>query len=222
MSGGKIRVLIVDDHTIVRAGLRRIVDAEPDMEAVGEAASGEEAVEKARALSPDVVIMDLKMRGIGGVEATREVKRVSPSSRVLVLTMFDDLAYLRRAVESGASGYLLKEAADQELIRAIRMLHRGGSYLDPVLGGQLAHSAAAAGRRGPPTPLSPREKEILRLLALGYTQQQIADELFLSRRTVEAHKSHIYQKLGLRSRAELVRYAIEHGLVEFSPEVSAD
>ena len=209
-----IRVLVVDDHAVVRAGLRRVLEAEDDIEVVGEAGSGERAVYEAIESKPDVVVMDVVMPGKSGIEATPEVLRTVPTARVLVLSMQDDPRYVREAFEAGASGYVLKEAADAELVAAIRNVSAGGQYVHPELGARLVAAETAERRRAEEDPLSDREREVLRLLALGHTNQEIAKELYISVRTAETHRAHIMQKLRLSSRAELVRYALSEGLLE--------
>jgi len=214
----RIRVLIVDDHAVLRAGLRMLIGGQPDMEVVGEAADGEDAVQRAPELRPDVVLMDITMPGIGGIRAIEQIRRVCPESRVLVLTMHDVPAYLRSVLAAGASGYVVKRAADSELISAIRGVHRGRTVLDPALAtrvvqGGLRRRSAAAQAPGPASVLSQREREVLELVAQGFTNQQIADRLGLSVKTVETYRSRLVEKLGLRSRADLVRYALDSGLL---------
>ena len=209
-----IRVLVVDDHAVVRAGLRRILDAEPDIEAVAEAPNGERAVFEAMEHRPDVVLMDVVMPGKSGIEATRAVLQAVPSTTVLVLSMQDDPRYVREAFEAGASGYVMKEAADDEVVDAVRAVASGQRYLHPALGARLVEAESEERRRAALDPLSDREREILRLLAFGHTNQEIAKMLYVSVRTAETHRAHIMRKLGLTSRAELVRYAIGEGMLE--------
>lgn len=213
-----IRVMIADDHAVLRAGLRLLLQAEPDMEVVAEAANGRQAVDRARVSRPDVVLLDISMPEIGGLEVIQTLKRELPALKVLVLTMYDDPEYLRQALSAGASGYVLKRAADTELLSAIRAVHQGGTYLHPsharlLLNGMLERERTK-GTGQPHELLSEREKEIVRLVALGYTNQQIAERLYLSVKTVETYRSRAMEKLGLRSRAELVRYALEHNLLD--------
>jgi len=215
-----IRVLLVDDHTVLRAGLRMLINAERDMEVVGEAADGEQAVQQAQAVGPDVVLMDIAMPGLNGLEATRRIRQCCPRVRVLMLSMHDDEAYLREALEAGATGYTLKQAADTELLAAIRAVARDEIFLHPTLtrlmvGELLGRRAptAAGGGRGTRDILSDREREVLRQIALGYTNQQVADMLGLSVKTVETYKARVMEKLHLRTRAALVRYAVERGLL---------
>jgi len=209
-----IRVLVVDDHAVVRAGLRRILDAEPDIEAVAEAPNGERAVFEAMEHRPDVVLMDVVMPGKSGIEATRAVLQAVPSTTVLVLSMQDDPRYVREAFEAGASGYVMKEAADDEVVDAVRAVASGQRYLHPALGARLVEAESEERRRAALDPLSDREREILRLLAFGHTNQEIAKMLYVSVRTAETHRAHIMQKLGLTSRAELVRYALGEGMLD--------
>jgi len=209
-----IRVLVVDDHAVVRAGLRRVLEAEDDIEVVGEAGSGERAVYEAIESKPDVVVMDVVMPGKSGIEATPEVLRTVPTARVLVLSMQDDPRYVHAAFEAGASGYVLKEAADEEVVSAVREIAGGGSYVHPTLGARMVTADAAARAAAEADPLSDREREILRLLALGHTNQEIAKLLYISVRTAETHRAHIMQKLRLGTRAELVRHALANGLLD--------
>jgi two-component system response regulator NreC len=210
-----IRVLVVDDHAVVRAGLRLLLDAEKDIETVAEAGDAREAVFEARAQKPDVVLMDVMLGGgKNGIEATTDLIHEAPQTKVLVLSMQDDPRYVREAFAAGAKGYVLKEAADTELVTAVREVAAGGSYVHPVLGARMAAAEAEAARSATEDPLSDRESEVLKLLALGHTNQEIAKALFVSVRTAETHRAHIMQKLGIHTRAELVRYAISKGLLE--------
>jgi len=214
----RIRVLIVDDHAVLRAGLRMLMGGQPDMEVVGEAADGEEAVRQIPDTRPDVVLMDITMPGIGGIKAIEKIRRARPETRILVLTMHDVPAYLRSVLAAGASGYVVKRAADTELLSAIRGVHRGRTVLDPALAtrviqGGLRRRSPAGQAAGAASVLSQREREVLELVAQGFTNQQIADRLGLSVKTVETYRSRLVEKLGLRSRAELVRYALDSGLL---------
>jgi two-component system response regulator NreC len=209
-----IRVLIVDDHAVVRTGLRRVLDAEEGIEAVGEAPDAERAVYEAIQTKPDVILLDVTMPGRSGIEALPELGAAAPASKVLILSMQDDPRYLREAFAQGAMGYVLKEAADTELVHAIRQVHEGGQYVHPTLGARLARSELHPREAGVPDPLSEREREVLRLLALGHTNQEIAKLLYISVRTAETHRAHIMQKLGLATRAELVRHALASGLLD--------
>ncbi|HET7145943.1 MAG TPA: response regulator transcription factor [Gaiellaceae bacterium] len=209
-----IRVVIVDDHALVRSGLRLMLDAEEDITVEDEGGTADEAVRLARLHKPDVVLLDVVMPGRSGLDAAAEVLEAAPDAKVLVLSMQDDPSYVREAFGAGASGYLLKEAADAELVAAIREVAAGRRYVHPTLGARLAAAEAEAQSRAAADPLSDREREVLRLLALGHTNQEIAKMLFISVRTAETHRAHIMQKLRLATRAELVRYALEHGLLE--------
>ena len=208
-----IRVLVVDDHAVVRSGLRLLLDAEDDIETVGEAGDMRVAVLETRSLKPDVVLMDMVMPGGSGIEATAAVLKEHPEAKVLVLSMQDDPSYVREAFAAGATGYVLKEAADSEVVAAVREVAAGGNYVHPALGARLISAEAEDRRRAEADPLSDREREVLRLLALGHTNQEIAKMLYISVRTAETHRAHIMQKLGLQTRAELVRHALEHGLL---------
>ena len=209
-----VKVLIIDDHAVVRAGLKLLIDAEKDLEAIGEAGNAREAVFEARSLKPDVALLDVVMPDRSGLEVLPELLKESPKLKVLVLSMQDDPRYVREAFASGASGYVLKEAADTELVAAIREVAKGGRYVHPELGARLVAAETEAERRADEDPLSEREREVLRLLALGHTNQEIAKMLYISVRTAETHRAHIMQKLRLSSRAELVRYALAHGLLD--------
>jgi DNA-binding NarL/FixJ family response regulator len=208
-----IRVLIVDDHAVVRTGLRLLLDAEEDIEVVGEAGNARDAVFEARSVKPDVVLMDVVLGGKSGIEVTPELLHEQPEARVLVLSMQDDPRYVRQAFGAGASGYVLKEAADTELVAAVREVASGGRYVNPALGARLVAAEAEERARSEADPLSDREREVLRLLALGHTNQEIAKMLYISVRTAETHRAHIMQKLHLSSRADLVRYALANGLL---------
>ena len=209
-----IRVLVVDDHAVVRAGLRRVLDAEADIKTVGEAANAERAVFEALEAHPDVVLMDVVMPGKTGIEGMPALLQAVPNVKVLMLSMQDDPQYVREAFEAGASGYVLKEAADTDVVDAVRAVAAGERYVHPALGARLVAAESEERKRAESDPLSEREREVLRLLALGHTNQEIAALLYISVRTAETHRAHIMQKLGLSSRAELVRYALDHGLVE--------
>jgi two-component system response regulator NreC len=209
-----VRVLVVDDHAVVRAGLALLVNAETDLEAVGEAGNAREAILEARTAKPDVILMDVMMPEQSGIEAVPQLLHEHPGVKVLVLSMQDDPRYVREAFEAGASGYVLKEAADAEVVAAIREVAGGGRYVHPELGARLVAAETAERRRAEEDPLSDREREVLRLLALGHTNQEIAKQLYISVRTAETHRAHIMQKLRLSSRAELVRYALAEGMLE--------
>jgi two-component system response regulator NreC len=207
-----ITLLIVDDHAVVRAGLRLLLEREDDLEVVGEAGDAREAVFLTRRHKPRVILLDVSMPGRTGVDVIAELLQDSPESRVLMLSMEDDPSYVRQAFSGGASGYVLKEAVDAEVVQAIREVAGGGQYVHPSLGARLAAPTTA----GPTAdePLSDREREVLSLLALGHTNHEIAEELVVSVRTVESHRAHILSKLRLATRAELVRYALDNGLLE--------
>jgi two-component system, NarL family, response regulator NreC len=206
--------LIVDDHAVVRSGLRLLLEAEEDIEVVGEAGNLQEAVFRTRSEKPDVILMDVVMPGASGIEVTPAVLKEHPGARVLVLSMQDDPTYVREAFAVGASGYVLKEAADEEVVGAIREVAGGGRYVHPTLGARLVAAEAEERARAEADPLTDREREVLRLLALGHTNQEIAKTLFLSVRTVETHRAHIMQKLRLTTRAELVQYAMDQRLLD--------
>jgi two-component system response regulator NreC len=214
VSRARIKVLVVDDHAVVRSGLRRVLDAEKDIETVAEAASAERAVFEALEHKPDVVLLDVVMPGKSGIEGLPALLQAAPETKVLVLSMQDDPQYVREAFEAGASGYVLKEAADTEVVGAVRAVAAGERYVHPTLGARLVAAEAEERKRAESDPLSEREREVLALLALGHTNQEIAALLYISVRTAETHRAHIMQKLGLASRAELVRYALDHGLIE--------
>jgi two-component system response regulator NreC len=216
----KIRVLVVDDHSVVRAGLRTMIDGQVDMEVVGEAASSREALSRAGALAPDVMTLDWTMPGGSSLKMIERLRRECPRCRVLVLTMHDDPAYLRAALAAGGSGYVVKTAPEAELLTAIRAVARGRTFVgldlaadeDPSASGRqtfegVARSAVRA------NPLSQREREVLKLLAQGHTNQAIGERLFLSVKTIETYRARIAEKLGLRTRADIIRYAIEIGLL---------
>ncbi|HYF90750.1 MAG TPA: response regulator transcription factor [Symbiobacteriaceae bacterium] len=204
-----MRILIADDHRVVRTGLRMLLESRPGITVVGEASGGAEALQLARRTRPDLVILDLAMPGGSGLE---HLKELAALTRVLVLTMHDDVAYVRQVMQAGGSGYVLKEAADVELLAAIEAVMAGQRYIYPTLAGRLMHPEASAEARG--VPLSPRELEVLKYVALGHTNQEIADRLDVGVRTVETYKTRICEKLGLHTRSELVRYAIEQRLIQ--------
>jgi two-component system response regulator NreC len=203
-------VLICDDHALVRSGLRRLLESEPWIEVVGEAVDAEDALEQVGLERPDVLLLDVVMPGRSGIDALPELLAAAPGTQVLVLSMQDDPSYVRKAFAAGASGYLLKEAADAELMQAIREVSEGRRYVHPLLGARLA-AAEQAVESKPTDRLSDREHEVLHLLALGHTNQEIAKLLFISIRTAETHRARIMQKLELSTRAEIVRYALAAG-----------
>jgi two-component system response regulator NreC len=204
-----ITIVLADDHAVVRSALRMLLDAEPDLQVVAEAGDVESAVRYTRGHKPRVLILDLNMPGGPSLAAIPAIREASPETRIVVLTMQSEPAFAREAMQAGVLGYILKEAADAELVKAVRMAAGGDTYLQPELGARLA-----AEPPGPPDDLSERELEVLRLIALGHTNTEIAGELYLSVRTVESHRAHIQQKLRLTKRSELVRYALERDLLE--------
>jgi two-component system response regulator NreC len=204
-----IRIVLADDHAVVRRGLRLVLEAEPDFEVVAEAGDVDAARRYVRGHHAQVLVLDLNMPGGSSLDAIPVIREESPETQIVVLTMQDDPAFARRALGTGASGYVLKEAADGELVEAVRRAAAGETYLNPSLGARIAR----APEPGPPDDLSEREAEVLRLIALGHTNPEIAEQLFLSIRTVETHRKHIQQKLSLTTRAELVGYALRRGLV---------
>ena len=204
----RIRIVLADDHAVVRSGLRLLLDSEADFEVVAEAGEAQSARRYVRGHHPAVLVLDLNMPGGSSLEAIPVIRAESPETQIVVLTMQDDPEYAREALAGGAMGYVLKEAADAELVEAVRRASCGQGYLNPSLGARVA-----AAPTGPPDDLSERELDVLRLIALGHTNAEIAEQLYLSVRTVETHRSHIQQKLRLSSRSELVRYALARGLV---------
>jgi two-component system, NarL family, response regulator NreC len=202
-------VLLADDHAILRAGLRMLLDAQPDMAVVAEAADGEEAIRRAGDSQPDVAVVDLTMPGLSGVETLERLRREVPATRLLVLTMHDDPAYARLALAAGAAGHVIKDAESAELLAGIRAVHRGRTFVQ--MGGVAADTLVPARPAAP--ALSPRERQVLELLAHGHTNREVADRLSLSVKTVETHRARLSDKLGLHSRADLVRLAIELGLL---------
>jgi two-component system response regulator NreC len=204
-------IVIADDHAVMRSGLRMLLDATDDLEVVGEAGDVDETIRKLKAYKPDVLVLDLHMPGGPSLEAIPDMLEASPATRIVVLSMQDSAAYVREALRAGALGYVTKEAADQELVEAIRLAASDQTYLQPKLGVRLATEPE---QTGPPDDLSEREVEVLRLIALGHTNAEIGEQLFLSVRTVESHRAHIQQKLRLTKRAELVKYALDHGIVQ--------
>jgi two-component system response regulator NreC len=205
-------IVIADDHTVVRQGLRLLIDHEDGLQVIAEAGTVADAERLTAAHRPSVLILDLNMPGGSSLEAIPRLREQSPATAIVVLTMQDDPAFARQALRAGALGYVLKEAADEELLEAIRLAAAGDTYLNPRLGARLAAQPTAPA--GPPDDLTEREVQVLRLIALGHTNNEIAELLILSTRTVETHRAHIQQKLRRTSRSELVRYVLEHGLAE--------
>ena len=206
-----VKIVIADDHAVVRSGLRMLLDSEAGFEVVAEAGDVDSARRYVRGHHPAVLVLDLNMPGGSSLEAIPGLREEFPETEIVVLTMQDDPAFAREAMRAGALGYVLKEAADAELVEAVRDAAEGRKYLHPRLGARLAAEPEAS---GPSSDLSDREIEVLRLIALGHTNSEIAEQLFLSVRTVESHRAHIQQKLGLSTRAELVKYALDHKLLE--------
>jgi two-component system, NarL family, response regulator NreC len=214
----KIRILLADDHAILRSGLKLLINAQADMEVVSEAPDGDRAVQAARDTKPDVALLDLAMPGSGGMGALEEIARCCPNTRVLVLSMHDDPAYLRTVLAAGASGYVLKRAVDTELLAAIRAVHRGGVFVDPSLAHVFVQDALDKAVKEDGTPrslniLSERERQVLGLVAQGYGSQEIAKQILVSVKTVETYRARIAEKLGLRTRSEIVRFAVQMGLL---------
>lgn len=213
----KIRILLADDHTILRAGLKMMLNAQPDMEVVGEAQDGRQAIEETRKLQPDIVLMDITMPDINGIEATRQIKRLTPDVKILMLTMHEHDEYVFQALQAGASGYMLKEAADTELITALHVITSGQFYLSPtaqsVVVGDYLQKVRTGEERDSYSSLTEREREILKLVAEGFTNNQIAERLVISPKTVDTHRTHIMDKLNMHSRAELIKYAMRRGLL---------
>jgi two-component system, NarL family, response regulator NreC len=214
----KIHILLADDHTILRAGLKMMLNAQPDMEVVGEASDGRQAIAETQRLQPDIILMDITMPEMNGIEATRQIKKLVPESRILILTMHEHDEYVFQALRAGASGYMLKEAADTELISALHIIQSGQFYLSPmaqsVLVGDYLQRVRIGEEKDSYSSLTEREREILKLIAEGYTNTQIAERLVISPKTVDTHRTHIMDKLNLHSRAELVKYAMRRGLLE--------
>ena len=220
MNGSKIRVLIVDDHAIVRAGLRLLISGQEDMTVIGEAGSTQDGIDAAERLSPDVALIDLSLPGEGGIEAIRHLRKTRPRVRTVALTMHDDPLYLRSVLSAGGSGYVVKRAADSELLAAIRAVREGRSFVSPMLAEAEAQEVAAvpqanglADAAEALARLSARERQVLVLLAHGHTHSEMAEQLGISVKTVETHRARLSEKLGLKTRADLVRLALDAGLL---------
>jgi DNA-binding NarL/FixJ family response regulator len=214
----KIRVLIAEDHTIVRQGLSALLRSEPDIEVAGEASDGLEAVEMAKKQMPNIVLMDVAMRNLNGLDATRKIKKLFPQMKVLVLTMYDNEECIFQILKAGASGYLIKDSAMTDLVSAIRAVHQGDSYLSPSISKKVIEEyirrAEIGEKQGVDNLLSDREREILQLIAEGHSLAQIASFLCISKKTVEAHKTHIMEKLNIHDKVGLIKYAIRMGLTK--------
>ena len=213
-----IRILIAEDHISVREGFRFIIESQTDMEVVGEADDGRTAIQLARKLQPDIVLMDISMPGLNGLKATAKLKRIAPDIKIITLTRHTDTAYLHELLQAGISGYVLKQSSSNEIIRALRAVADGNNYLDPAITGKVfdKYTESQTRLRGDTTgiPLSDRESEILRHIALGYSNAEIADKLDISVKTVEAHKSNSLKKLAMKSRKDIIRYAILQGWMQ--------
>ena len=208
------RILVADDHGIVRAGIKLLLEIQPDLDVVAEAADGIEAIEQALATHPDLCILDVGMPRMTGLQAARGIRSHLPAVRVLMLSMHDDERYLFEALKAGASGYVLKREADQDLVGAVRAVGRGEAFLTNAAERSLIREWMADDTTGPAVPLTPREEEVVKLIAEAHTNAQIAEALHLSAKTIESHRANVLRKLGMRDRVELVRYAIRRGLVE--------
>ena len=212
----KLRVLLADDHMIVREGLKTLINGQPDMQVVGEAVNGREALKCAIELSPDLVVMDISMPEMNGVEATERLRKECPQIKIIALTIYEDISYLRQLLKAGASGYVIKRAVVEELVHAVRICAAGGSYIEPTLAGQVVSTYInrGSGLGGPSQgELSDRETQVLRLVAFGYSNKEIGAKLGISVKTVETYKVRLMGKLNLRSRVEMVRYALRQGLL---------
>ncbi len=217
---GKIRVLIVDDHAILREGVRALLQLHADMEVVGEAADGMEAIDAVGRLDPDVVLMDIAMPGLGGIEAALELKKLGKRARVLILSQYEDREYVRRLLKAGVSGYVLKKSAGAELANAIRAVHRGGLVLDPEVARTAMEEggpAAAGQAEDPYDALTDREKQVLKLVAEGRSNKEVAEVLGISVKTAMSHREHVMEKLGVHNRTELVRFALRKGVIRVDP-----
>ena len=214
MTPTPLRILIADDHAIVRQGLKLLIDSQPDMKVIAEAATGEAAVEKATSVKPDVVIMDVSMPGLNGLMATRLLKKRQPETTIVALTRHEDKAYLEELLRAGASAYVLKQSPPTEFLRAVRAVAAGGIYLDPSMTAQVADGLLAAKSRmegAAATKITERESEVLRLVAVGHSNVEIAEKLEISVKTVEVHKTNAMRKLGLNGRVDVIRYGVLQG-----------
>jgi DNA-binding NarL/FixJ family response regulator len=212
----KIRVLVADDHAIVRDGVKALLNMAEDMEVVGEAADGREAIARAQALEPDIVVIDIAMPGLGGLEATLEIRKLCPRTKILVLSQYDDREYVRRFLKAGVSGYVLKKSAGSELVAAVRSVFRGGLVLDPDVAREAMREQESGSGRGGEDPyetLTDREKQVLKLVADGKSNKEVADLLGISVKTAMSHREHVMEKLDLHSRTELIRFAIKQGII---------
>lgn len=210
----KIRVFLADDHAVVREGLKMLINSQQDMEVIGEAGDGKEACKKAVELKPDVVVLDISMPNMNGIQTAEQLNRICPEIKVLVLTVHEDESYLRQLLKAGAEGYVLKRAAASELTQSIRAVHSGGIYIDPSLAEEVVHgyiSDPSMEGNQSYSNLSDRETEVLQLIALGYTNKEVATQLCISVKTVETYKARILEKLNIHSRADIVRYALKKG-----------
>jgi two-component system response regulator NreC len=216
----KVRLLVADDHKIFRQGIKKLLEEEADLQVVGEAADGREAVKKATELKPDLVLMDIAMANLNGLEATRQIKKVLPETKIIMVTMHKNEEYILQSFQAGASGFILKEGAVEELVHAIRSIHQDKSFLSPTISKTLIDAYLRKMETGKTeTPfdlLTDREREVLQLIAEGYTNREVAKALFISVKTVEAHRAHIMQKLNIHDVAKLVKYAIQKGLVDLN------
>jgi DNA-binding NarL/FixJ family response regulator len=215
----KIRILIVDDHAILREGVRALLASQEDLEVVGEAADGQEAIGAVERLDPDVVLMDIAMPGLGGIETTIELKKLGRRCKVLILSQYEDREYVRRLLKAGVSGYVLKKSAGSELAGAIRAVNRGGLVLDPEVARVAMAEAgpATAGGGDPYEALTDREKQVLKLVAEGKSNKEVADVLGISVKTAMSHREHVMEKLAVHNRTELVRFAIKRGVIRVDP-----
>jgi DNA-binding NarL/FixJ family response regulator len=216
----KVKLLVADDHKIFRQGIKKLLEEESDLQVVGEAADGREAIKKATELKPDVILMDIAMANLNGLQATRQIKKVLPDTKVIMVTMHKNEEYVLQSFQAGASGYILKEGAVEELVSAIRTIHQDKSFLSPTISKTLIDAYLRKMETGKTeTPfdlLTDREREVLQLIAEGYTNREVAKALFISVKTVEAHRAHIMQKLNIHDIAKLVKYAIQKGLVDLN------